>query len=294
MNDNITIYEANARHKTGFFKVWVIMIRNIILSKDLIMQLFKRDFLAAYKKSFLGIAWIFISPVFGILSWVFMNSTGILKPGDMEGVMASGDVNQSVVYPAFVLISTNIWGLFIGFYQTAAGTLKAGTGFILQVNYPHEVLLIKQLANYLAVYILSFLLVVGIILAFGIIPDWKIILFPILILPLFFLGSAIGLMISVTTAVTEELNNITIIILGLMLFITPVIYSPNVKDPLVQEIIRWNPLTYLVGGTRDLILKGTLAHPYEFYAISFASMLVFMFAWRLFYISENKVIERMI
>lgn len=283
MEEKLTIYEPNQRHKVGFIKIWVIMTRNIISSKDLIMQLFRRDFLAAYKKSFLGIAWIFISPIFGILSWVFMNSTGILKPGDV-----------GIPYAAYVLISTNIWGLFIGFYQTGASTLKAGAGFILQVNYPHEILLIKQLANYLATYILSFILVLVVLVLFGVWPDWKIILFPILITPLFFLGGGIGLIISVTTAVTEELNNIMIILLGLMLFITPVIYSPKIDSPLVQEIIKWNPLTYLVSGIRDIIIFGKLESPMEFYLFSGLSLVIFLFAWRLFYISENKVIERMI
>ncbi len=281
--EKITVYEPNERHKIGFFRIWFIMIRNIIISRDLIYQLFKRDFISVYKKSFLGISWVFISPVFGILSWVFMNAAGVLKPGDV-----------GIPYPAYVLISTNIWGLFIGFYKTGAETLKAGQGFILQVNYPHEALLVKQLANYLANYILSFVLVVGLLIAFGVMPDWKIVFFPVILLPLFFLGGGLGLIISVTTAITDEANKIMDILLGLMLFITPVIYSPKIDSELVQSIINYNPLTYLVGGIRDLILFGYIKDPTEFTIYTAASLVFFMFSWRLFFISENKVIERMI
>jgi hypothetical protein len=52
--DNITIYSPNQRAKTGFFMTWIVMVRNIINSKELIWQLFRRDFLMAYKKSFRG------------------------------------------------------------------------------------------------------------------------------------------------------------------------------------------------------------------------------------------------
>jgi hypothetical protein len=70
---SVIIYEPDSRRKTGFFKIWVIMFRNIIASRELIYQLFKRDFLMSYKKSFFGIGWIFLAPVIGIISWVFMN-----------------------------------------------------------------------------------------------------------------------------------------------------------------------------------------------------------------------------
>jgi len=59
------------------------MIQNILHSRDLIWQLFKRDFISGYKQSFLGIFWIFIQPLAGILAWVFMNATGILNPGTL-------------------------------------------------------------------------------------------------------------------------------------------------------------------------------------------------------------------
>ena len=72
---------AGERFEYGFFETWGIMLRNIVESKELIWQLFRRNFLASYKKSFLGLAWIFILPIVGILSWVFLQKSGMLKPG---------------------------------------------------------------------------------------------------------------------------------------------------------------------------------------------------------------------
>lgn len=57
----ITIYEPNQRAKVGFFRTWVVMTRNIIAVRELIWQLIRRDLLMAYKKSFLGMAWILIA-----------------------------------------------------------------------------------------------------------------------------------------------------------------------------------------------------------------------------------------
>ena len=54
MEPQLTIYEPNQRAKVGFFRTWLVMFKNIISARELIWQLFRRDFLMAYKKSFLG------------------------------------------------------------------------------------------------------------------------------------------------------------------------------------------------------------------------------------------------
>jgi lipopolysaccharide transport system permease protein len=282
-NKKITIYEPNYKLKTGFIKVWALMFKNIISSRELIYQLFKRDFLMAYKKSFFGIGWLFIAPVIGIISWVFMNATGILTPGDV-----------GIPYPAYLLISSSIWGLFMGFYGASAGTLSAGSGFIMQVKYPHEVLLIKQAAQHLANFLITFITTILFLLFFGIHPSWKLIYFPILILPLFFLGAGLGLVISVINVVAPDLQKGFDFILSLAFYITPIIYSQNIPNPLLKKITLLNPLTYLICGIRDLIIFGKYEYLDRYIYASLGTLLIFLVSWRLFYISEDKVIEKMI
>lgn len=283
IDPDIKLYEPNQRAMIGFFRTWAVMFKNIISARELIWQLFRRDFLMAYKKSFLGMTWIFIAPLIGIISWVFMNATGILNPGEV-----------GIPYPAFVLFSSSIWGLFMGFYGAAAGTLDAGGGIIMQVKYPHEALLVKQTAQHLANFLLSFLLNIIILIVFGVIPSWKIIYFPVVILPLFFLGAGMGLVASVISVVAIDLRRGFDTVLGLLMFTTPVIYSSKVENAILQQVMAYNPLTYLVGNVRDLILFGRFDYPDRFIYSTIFALVVFLISWRLFYISEEKVIEKMI
>jgi len=279
----ITIYRPNQRHELGFFQTWVVMARNVKKSRELIWQLFKRDFLAGYKKSFIGITWIFISPIMGIVSWVFFKETGMLHPGDV-----------GIPYPAYVLIGSSVWGLFMGFYTSASGTLTAGSGFIMQVNYPHEALLFKQVAQKLANFSIGFGLNILVLLAFHVVPSWKIIFFPFVALPMFFLGSALGLVASMFSIVAFDLNRGISMVMALLLYITPVIYSDKISNPLVQTLIKWNPLTYLVCSARDVIIYGRLYNATGYTICAILSFLLFLISWRLFYVSEHQLIERMI
>ena len=134
MPSEITVYEAHQRQKVSLFVAVRMMVTDVVCCRELIWQLFKRDFLMQYKKSFFGVGWILLAPLIGFASWVFMNAAGVLKPGDMN-----------FPYPAFVLISTTLWGFFSSSVIAASRTLKAGQGFIGQVHYPHHIMLVKEL-----------------------------------------------------------------------------------------------------------------------------------------------------
>jgi lipopolysaccharide transport system permease protein len=259
------------------------MLTNIIDSRELIWQLFKRDFFAGYKKSFIGITWIFIAPIMGIISWVFLQKTGMLQPGDL-----------GIPYPAYVLIGTTMWGLFMGFFSAANSTLSAGGGLVMQVNYPHEILLFKQTAQHLANFLISLSMNIVVLTLFGVIPSWKIVFFPLVVLPLFFLGAAIGLITSMISIVAIDLSRIINMGLGLIMWATPLIYSDKVDSQFVQTLIKWNPLTYLVCSARDIIIYGRLYDTAYYFIFAGLSFMLFMISWRLFYVSENKIIERMI
>jgi ABC-type polysaccharide/polyol phosphate export permease len=78
------------------------------------------------------------------------------------------------------------------------------------------------------------------------------------------------------------------------MWVTPIIYSDKVGNELVRTLIAWNPLTYLVCSARDIIIYGTLYNAGGYFLCAGLSALLFMISWRLFYISEDKIIERMI
>jgi lipopolysaccharide transport system permease protein len=192
------------------------------------------------------------------------------------------------------MISTSIWGLFIGFCSSSSGTLSAGAGFILQVKYPHEALLIKQTAQQLANFLITFAETIIFLIIFGVFPNWKIILLPFLILPLFLLGAGIGLIISVYNIIATDLQKGFDILTYFIFFITPVIYSPNVSSPLLKKITHYNPLTYLICGIRDIVIYGKYDYFDRFMYASILSLIIFIFSWRLFYVSEDKVIEKLL
>ena len=91
-----------------------------------------------------------------------------------------------------------------------------------------------------------------------------------------------------------DLNRALGMVMGLLLYTTPIIYSDTIQNPVVQTMIAWNPLTYLVCSARDIIIYGRLYEPTGFTICAGVSLVLFLISWRLFYVSEHQLIEKMI
>ena len=280
---NKVVYEPNQYAKFGFFKTILVIVKNTIASKELIFQLYKRDFLMQYKKSFLGLGWMIFGPIMGVVSWVLMDSAGVLSPGDV-----------GVPYPVYVLFGTSIWGLFMSFFSSTSQTLQIAAGFIQQVNFHHEALVFKQGLQNLTNFGISLIINIVVMLSFGVTPTWFIVLVPLFIIPIFFLAASAGLMVSILSTLTSDVSRIASFFLSLLMFITPVIYDSSEKVVWLQQCNLYNPLTYLITAPRDLILTGTMSNPFYYLVSIVMAVLLFMVALRFFYISEKKVIEKMI
>ena len=133
-----------------------------------------------------------------------------------------------------------------------------------------------------------------VLLAFHVAPSWGILLLPLVALPLFFLATAVGLMVAMISVVAYDVSRLVDIGMSILMYTTPIIYSANNSGHTLQLINRWNPLTYLVCSCRDMIIYGHLYHPKGYFIAATISLVLFMISWRLFYVSEDKLIERMV
>jgi len=280
-SDQLTVYEPDQRVRMGALSCWRTMIGNVVRSRELIWQLFKRDFLAGSKQSMFGLLWVLFSPVVGIVSWVMMNYAGVIHPGDTE-----------VPYPLYVLFGTTIWGMFMGSYSAAAASLTSGGSLILQAKFSHEALVAQQMAQTAIAMVANLILLALVSAVFGTLPQWAAIFFPLSLVPLFMLGTGVGVFVSVLAVVVHDVTKVVGTVLGFLMFLTPVIYAPDIQNEWLQRLIWWNPLTYLVCGARDLALHGRIDHLSGYTCALILTLVIFLFAWRLFFLSEQKVAEK--
>jgi ABC-type polysaccharide/polyol phosphate export permease len=82
--------------------------------------------------------------------------------------------------------------------------------------------------------------------------------------------------------------------MNFMIYTAPIVYAPNIDNEMLRVINKWNPMTYPVASMRDLFLYGRV-YDWEGLIISTSiGFVLFMLVWRAFYVSEDKLVERMV
>jgi lipopolysaccharide transport system permease protein len=277
---NPTIYEPERPIKRGFKTLWKEIFQDTKESTWLIRQLFIRDFKGQYEQSLLGVAWALIIPLVSLATFVVLRSSGFFNVGSIE-----------VPYVIYALLGLSFWQLFVtGLVQSTNSLVSAG-GMIKKINFPREALIFASFGN----TIISFLLQMGVVfilfVVYGFIPNWKFILFPIMVIPSLLLSGGLGFICSILNGIIRDLGRILTLGLTFSLFITPIAYELP-ESGFVAKLARINPLYYLSIAPRDIALTGTLSNPLGYFISCILSVFVFFFCWMGFHLAEPRIAER--
>ncbi len=278
----VTIYQPNER-MGGL--IWGLRqaAQDIGASRHVIVLLFWRDFVAQFRQRILGYFGAIISPLMGIVSFLFLFVIGVLKPGEGE-----------IPYTVYVLVGSTIWGCLPGAMGSVSAGLQAQADLILRTRVPKIALAISSLASIAYGIGVSMVTMTIVFLISGMTPSPWFLIYPLLVLPMVLLGTAIGLVLSVLGTIARDLTSFASQVLGLVMYITPVIFvRSSIHQPIVKAMIRWNPITYLVDVPRSLICLGHSHNTGVYIAVSVGTLILVVVGLRVFYLLEDLVAERL-
>jgi lipopolysaccharide transport system permease protein len=277
----VRTYEAHGEI-LGPFRSVALALRELAWSRHVLWHLFLRDFVAGFRQKLLGYLWLVLVPLIGIASFVFMQWTGILNPGATE-----------YPYAIYVYIGTSIWGLFISALTSVANGLIANADLVMRTNIPKIGLAVTGLASVFYNLLVNLVVLVLLLLALHRAPSPWALLYLLAVLPILVLGVGLGLILSVVGAVARDVTGMFTTLINLAMYVTPVVYTARFPQPLLQEIVRWNPLTYLVDAPRSIFVLGTVANPAGYAGASLFSLAVLWVGIHSFYLIKDKVAERL-
>jgi len=279
-NTNMQVYEPNYIIKIGV-RVWIDMFRELIEYRGLIWRLIIRDISARYRQSVLGIFWSFLTPLLMTIIFLQMKNNKILPIGD-----------TALPYAAYVFFGQMIWLLFSQGMMAAASSLISSGSLLTKINFPKEVLVISALGQTLFEFIVRIPLLILIFLWVGFVPQFSIVLIPVIIIPLLFLVLGLGMILAMVNAVVRDIGSMLFIVLSVGMFASPVIYPPPTTWPLTFWINYANPVSGFLIAAQDLAAKGHITDPAGYFSAVMFSLIMLFVGWRIFHIVEPKIAER--
>lgn len=223
--------------------------------------LYERRWLAAYfvqrqlaqttKGSFLGFAWLFLTPLFMIILYTLVFSEIIgLRFRETDSATNFGLYLYCGLIP-FLALSDSL--------NKSVASIRGNSTLVQKVVFPLEIL---PMSTAVTAFVSQFFGLAGLIVLVAALErelHWTMGLLPLIMIPqlLFLLGLAylVALIGTYLPDVKETLSAVA----RAMFFITPIIWPEELaRDRGLGFLIDYNPLAFIVGAYRDFVLEGAI------------------------------------
>lgn len=214
--------------------------------RELLFQLTRRDIRIRYKQAVMGFGWAVFMPVFivgaGILVRLAMAtlSHSELKLGSIAGLA----------------VKSLPWSFFVGSLGFATGSLIGNSNLVSKIYFPREVLplsvtLAQGFDSFIGAMAMTIFLAVT-----GVQPTLQLAWVPVLLLLLFMITIAAGLLVSCANLFFRDVKYIVQVLITFGIFFTPVFFEPAMFGPLGAKLMMLNPLAPILEGLRLTVIEG--------------------------------------
>ncbi|MEA5572774.1 ABC transporter permease [Calothrix sp. UHCC 0171] len=269
--------ESSLKHPIKLFRQ---MWEDLLASRELAWRLMVRDINSQYRQSLLGVSWAFLPPIIMALGFTLANQASVIQVGKTD-----------LPYPAYVMFSTVLWQTFVESLNAPLQALTQAKALLAKVNFPREALVLAKLGEIIFNFGIKVILIIGLFICFQISVNWTVILAPIAIIHLIFLGLFLGILLAPLGLLYLDVSRGLSLITGFWLFMTPVVY-PVPKSGLFSNLVKLNPVTPLLVTARELTTSTQLSQLTEFWLVSGLTFLGLIITWIFFRLAMPFVIER--
>lgn len=228
------------------------IIRSFLNNRKLIFQMSKRDVLARYRGSFLGLAWSLLNPLLMLAVYTFFFSVVFKSRWGLS--QDSGHDDFAVVF----FVGLIVHGLFGECINRAPGLITGNSSYVKKVVFPLDVFPWIALISALFHTSISLILLLTLqLLITGTLP-WTVVLFPVVIIPLIFFTLGFSWFLAATAVYVRDIAQMTGMFISVLLFISPVFYPISALPKQWVGLIMLNPLTLIIEESRKVLLWGEM------------------------------------
>ena len=211
-------------------------------SRELFDTLVLRDIKIRYKQTVFGVAWAIVQPLVNIITFTLIF-------GSIPGLRPDG-----VPYPLFLLAGTVPWGFFSSAVGAAGSSLFGSQHLLTKIYFPRLYIPASTVGTQLVDMMIGLMLFSVLFPIFGYRPSINLIFLPLIIFLTCCAALGLGLIMAAVTLLFRDLRFVVPFVMQMLMFASPILYSPSALPPKVQLLISFNPVTGIISAYRWSIL----------------------------------------
>jgi len=246
----------------------IVNVAELWASRELLLQLARRDVSVRFKQTILGVGWAIVPAVSTMLVFaVFLGRLGNLGQG-----------NEA--YALFVLAGTLPWAFFSSAVAAAGNSLLANHGLVTKVYFPRLILPLAGFGTPLVDLAIGCLLLVPMMIWFGVAPSVNLVVLPLAVLGLALAAAGVGILLSALIVAQRDFRFLLGLGLQLWMFATPCIYlNPDTFSDTARTWLPLNPAYGPVLAFRAAVLGGPIDFGALGTSVAVGTVILFIGLW---------------
>jgi ABC-2 type transport system permease protein len=225
--------------------------RVVFRSRRVLYLLVSRDLKVKYADSVLGYLWSVLDPLMlaGVYWFVF---TKIFA--------ARANFSPDVPYIVFLLAALLPWNWANGVITESSRALTSEAKLVRSTNLPRETWVLRTVLSKFMEFIFSLPVLVGFMVVLRVAPSPWLPIFPLAVLLMGILLTGLGLLIAPLTVLFSDVERLVRIVLRVLFYASPVIYSVASVPEGVRDFYALNPFAGILDLFRLSLLPQQQVH----------------------------------
>lgn len=234
--------------------------------RELFLILAWRDVSVRYKQTVIGVMWAIVRPFLTMVVFTVIF-------GRVARLPSEGDAPYALMVFAAMLP----WSLFATSLSDAANSLIGNANLISKVYFPRLIVPTATVVTALVDFLISFVILIGLMVFYRYAPDWNILYLPVFILLAMLASLGPSLWITALNVKYRDFRYIIPFLVQFGLYVSPVGFSSSVIPQRWRLLYSLNPMVGVIDGFRWCILGG--ASPIDWAGFAFSLAVVAFFLW---------------
>jgi len=204
-----------------------------------------RDLSVRYKQTIIGILWAIIRPFLTMIVFTVIFGRIAKLPSD-----------GSAPYALMVFAAMLPWALFSNALSEASNSLIGNEKLISKVYFPRLIIPTATMVTAFIDFLISFIILIGMMAYYQFAPGWRILLLPCFILLALLSSLGPGLWITALNVKYRDFRYIIPFVVQFGLYVSPVGFSSKLVPEQWRLLYSLNPMVGVIDGFRWCILGG--------------------------------------
>lgn len=244
-----------------------------------IRELTGREIKRKYSRSKLGVAWSVLNPLLtmAVLSLIF-----------------SQMFNRSIQnYPIYYLCGYIIWQFFTGATNAGMTAFSDNRILLIKVKMPMDVFLLSRVYTAFVNFLYSLIAFALMIVVFRVIPTWRLIFFPVIVLFLALFSLGLSYILASAYIFFGDVKYLWGVFTTLWMYLSAIFYPADLLPPFMQVAISYNPVFVFIDSLRRIVMWNSLPTAAEFIKMILFGTIMFVLGRNYFMKNRNQVMQKL-